>query len=711
MLGSRLSRLQGFVYSHHFLSGVRRGLGVLLVFALAFYGLGANSALIAALGALCVALIDQPGPLHHRAREMLGGVVLGALAVGVTGFASSHPVGLIIAVVAQTFIFSMFAVYGKRGGIIGLACLILTIVTMHTPLTPDQVLAHASISIGGALTYTIFSMISSRPLQVREEEQCLSVALFATADYVAARGEMYDAGIDIDESYRQLIATQSRMSEQHQAARDMILRGMNKASVSRSKRRLMVWNVLVDMINMLDMLVATHTDYTLLHRKLAHADALLFMRDALGKMALELERIALAVTQEKRLTRRNSVKAELRALEFEIETMRRDGYAKQEPEAYALCVQILRRLRNINRVIERMVEQTHFPKNATPLLPAQLETSLSGFLSRQSFRPGLITSNLRLDSPPFRFALRVSLAVAIGLSIGLLIPQIGPHGYWIVLTIIVIMKPAFSLTKQRNNARLVGTLLGCMLAFVLLYSTNEPRILLIALAISIIAGFSLLIVHYLSASVFNTVSVLIVLHFLLPESFDLVSERALDTVIGSLIALACSYFLPWWESRSLPSLAAAAIRANENYLRAGIQTIHEPSADPLAWPLARQSMQVAFSNFAEAFYRMMGEPLSRQQNVAEFNNLLIQTHIMAAEVAATVHQIQAHASDSTPATAILEQLADALKNRDLKSASMEITAQSPEAETPDWVYPLKQLQRAIQGIVRESASLHPVAQP
>jgi hypothetical protein len=122
-------------------------------------------------------------------------------------------------------------------------------------------------------------------------------------------------------------------------------------------------------------------------------------------------------------------------------------------------------------------------------------------------------------------------------------------------------------------------------------------------------------------------------------------------------------------------------------------------------------MQVAFSNFAEAFYRMMGEPLSRQQNVAEFNNLLIQTHIMAAEVAATVHQIQAHASDSTPATAILEQLADALKNRDLKSASMEITAQSPEAETPDWVYPLKQLQRAIQGIVRESASLHPVAQP
>jgi hypothetical protein len=33
---------------------------------------------------------------------------------------------------------------------------------------------------------------------VREEEQSLAVALLSTADYVAARAEMYDADVDID---------------------------------------------------------------------------------------------------------------------------------------------------------------------------------------------------------------------------------------------------------------------------------------------------------------------------------------------------------------------------------------------------------------------------------------------------------------------------------------------------------------------------------
>jgi len=94
MSANRLTRIQRFVYSHHFIGGIRRGAGVLLVFALGLLLPGAASqALIAALGALCVAIIDQPGPLALRLREMLGGLILGTLAVLLTGVASSHPAG------------------------------------------------------------------------------------------------------------------------------------------------------------------------------------------------------------------------------------------------------------------------------------------------------------------------------------------------------------------------------------------------------------------------------------------------------------------------------------------------------------------------------------------------------------------------------------------------------------------------------------------
>jgi uncharacterized membrane protein YccC len=711
MSAIRLPRLQRFIYSHHFISGIRRGAGILLVFALGLLLPGSSSqALIAALGAACVALIDQPGPLGLRMREMLGGMLLGTLAVGLTGWASHHPLWLLLAVVGQTFFFSMFAVYGKRGGIIGLSCLVLTVVTMHSELTPDQVLEHSLVTLSGAALYMLFSILASRPLQVREEEQSLSVALLATADYVASRGEMYDADADIDEHYRRLIAAQSKMSEQHQAARDMILRRMSKETVDQSPRRLMVWNVLIDMVNMLDLLVGTHTDYTLLHRTLRKSDTLLFMRDALLKMALELERISLAVIREKRLMRRNSVKAELRALEYDIEVMKRSGFATQNPEVYVLCVHILRRLRNANRCIERMLNQTSMPIDATALNPAELDTSLSDFLSRQSFSPKLFSSNLRFDSPPFRFSLRVSLAVAVGLTIGLTFPQIGPHGYWIVLTIIIIMKPAFSLTRQRNTARLIGTLVGCGLAFLLFYLTTEPKLLLLALVLSLITGFSFIVVNYLIASIFNTITVLIMLHFLLPNTFGLMGERALDTTIGSIVALGFSYVLPWWEARSLPSLADAAIRANQTYLRAGLQQLRPDEQNPqkssaIAWPLARRNMLVAFSNFAEAFYRMMGEPTSHQQHISEYNNLLIQNHVLASEIATTIQQLQAQEELPMPAIEFLQEMDNALHNRDLQRADIDISAYLKDYAGADWVYPMKQLQRAIQGIVRESQVL------
>ena len=712
MLAARLNRLQRFVFSHHFVGGVRRGSGVLVAFALVSLALGSPTpGLIAALGALCVALIDQPGPVSVRVREMLGGLVLGACAVGVTGLASQNPVILLVAVVIQSFFFSLFAVYGKRGSVIGLACLILTVVTMHTTLTPTEVIEHTLTSVSGAVIYIFVSLISSRPLQVREEEQALSVALFATADYVAARADMYEPHADIDEGYRHLIDRQSKMAEQHQAARDMILRTIRPAVLKGSPRRTAVWNVFIDMVNMLDMLVSTHTDYTLLHRTLDDADIMIFSRDALDKMALELERIALAVTREKGLSRRNSFKAELRAIEFELEQMKRDGFAVKEPEAYTICVQILRRLRNVNRLIERMLDQTQFPAQNEPLNPSQLDASLIDFLSRQSFHPRLLSSNLRLDSPPFRFALRVALATAIGLSLGLLLPDVGEHGYWIVLTIIIIMKPAFSLTKQRNNARLTGTLIGCGVAYVLFSLTSDPTWLMGALFLSLVSGFAFLIVNYLIASIFNTVTILLALHFVFPHTFDLINERAIDTVIGSVVAFACSYFLPWWESRSLPSLAQAAIRANQAYLRTGLDLLEKETQGqalnlrPNAWPLARRDTLVAFSNFAEAFYRMMGEPESRQRHVAEYNHLLIQNHILATEIVATVSQLRAQPEQAAQAIAFLRALDKALADRDLKGASLTAPSFDKQTTPADWLYPLKQMQRAVQGIIRESTAI------
>jgi uncharacterized membrane protein YccC len=661
------------------------------------------SGLIATFGALCVAFIDQPGPHEHRAREMLGGTVLSTLTVTLTGLASSDPLLSSVVVMGQCFAFSMLAVYGKKGGQIGFACLLLMTVTLHNALSTQEVWVHALTSLGGGLFYTLFSYSVSRVMQLREKEQALSVALFATADYIARRADMYDLDRDLDESYRKLIVCQADMTDKHQAARDMVLRGLATPTAQSDSNRVMLWNLFVEMMALLDLLVATRTDYAFLRQKLAGADALLFMRDALHKMAGDLERIALALARENTATQRSSVKAELRALEFEIHQMHTDGVAQRDPELYALCVEILRRLRNSAKVIDRMIVATQRNRDAQLLDTVKIDRSLTQFLSRQQFRPRLITSNLRLDSPFCRYALRVTLAAGLALALSALIPALARQGYWILLTVLIIMKPGFALTRQRNGWRLLGTLVGCGLAFALLYTTQHETWLFAAMVLSTIIGGSLLQINYLVASIFNTNAVLLAFNFLDPGATTIITDRAVDTLLGSVIAFACSYVLPWWEAQFMPSLMRAAISANREYLRAALAQIQAREAHAsesevkradFNLRLARKNVYVALANFAEAFYRMMLEPKSRQWHVIELNNIVTQNHMLSSQISAVTTVLMS--SPSIPQTSI-EFLSTLLPQ--LLPAPEHPTPPVPKSlldgTFPELTYPLKQLQRSI----------------
>jgi len=723
----RIASIPRFLYSHYFFGGVRQGVGMLLpvlVLGGLFgeYGFG----LVATFGAQCLAIIDQPGgPQRHRTNEMLGGALLATTTVTITGAASTYPVLLWLAVIGQCFLFSMFSVFGKRGGLIGFAGLLIMTLTMHSPLAPSQVLAHSAATLGGALFYLAFSLGFSRIFWLREERQAMSVALFATADYMAARSRFYDETTDLDDTYRALIQSQSIMTERHQAARDIVLRTLPRGHGYRDRERVMLWNMFVDMLQLLDTLVATHTDYASLRRALAGHDCLMFMRDALTKMALELNRIALDVSRGRHVQYRSSTKAELRAIEYEIEQFKRDGMGEREPEMLALIVQVLRRLRNAARIVGKLADHTAARPDAQPTSELRIDKSLTRFMSRQELRLGMLTSNLRLDSPYFRYAMRVALAAAIALGVTgqFMGAQFATaHSYWVLLTIIIIMKPGFALTRQRNGWRLTGTLIGCLLALLLFHFTQRPAALFTVLLVACIMGNSLVQLNYMASAIFNTLFVVMVFHFVAPGtvSMEVIGERALDTALGCAIALVCSYVLPWWEARYMKSLARAAVNANREYLRTGLRYAEavraqsleaQASADTLsvadadiAWRLARKNVHIAFSNFAEAFYRMMSEPRSHQANVPEFNNLLIQNHIMASQITAAIPLLAGLKQPPESMQQAFAGMTDLLDES--RPAPDELPSQfDTGGELAALAYPLKQMLRAATQIRQEMTAV------
>lgn len=733
-MASGIPQLQRFFYSHYFFGGLRQSIGILLPILLLgwvfeLYDIG----MIAAMGALCVAIIDQPGgPRRHRSNEMLGGILLGSITVAITGFASSHPVLIWLAVPIFCFSFSMLTVFGKRGGLVGLACLLLMTLTMHTPLPSQQVLIHTLYSLLGGVFYFIFSFLVSRLLWYREKQQSLSVALFATADYIESRSEFYNINLDLEDCYRRLVRTQLAMIDAQQAARDMILRELPEGRRPRRDRlRTTLLNIFIDMVELLDSLIATHTDYATLRRQLPNSDALVFAQDALYKLSINVRRIALDVSRNKQTTQRSRVKAELRAFEYELELYRRRGLAAEQPEVYALMVQILRRLRTATNVIDRMAEHTH-RSTADPAPDANRDKSLSRFLTRDEVRFGMLTSNLRMDSTHFRYALRVAIAAAIGMTLTTLLPlalsheswarSLTTHSYWIILTIVIVMKPGFAQTRQRNGWRLTGTLLGCGLAFLLFSLTKNLQIYFAVLIAACILGNSLVQINYMLSAVFNTIFVLAGFHFLSPGENFVIGERLLDTFVGCTLALLCSYILPWWEHSFMAPLSRAAKTANQKYLTTGlryaalsrhllhVQNLSAPEQSRLDaerndaltdWQLAHKKVYIAFSNFASAFYRMMDEPAIRQENVPELNNLLLQNHVLASQTGAAIPILATLPKVPDGIQKSLDAIEALLAGNDADApASIET-----EGDLAALAYPLRQMVKAAQLIRHEMRGL------
>ena len=55
------------------------------------------------------------------------------------------------------------------------------------------------------------------------------------------------------------------------------------------------------------------------------------------------------------------------------------------------------------------------------------------------------------------------------------------HAYWIMLTIVIIMKPSYSMTRDRRRQRMLGTVLGCIVAAVVLQVVQGTLPLLLVL--------------------------------------------------------------------------------------------------------------------------------------------------------------------------------------------------------------------------------------
>ncbi|RJE51665.1 membrane protein [Burkholderia mallei] len=708
--------IRKFFYSQYFFGGLRIALGVSLPAVLSLAVLHDRElGFTIATGALGACVVDMPGPLKYKHNEMLACSVIGFFSALATGLATPNIFALWLTIVPLTFVLSLIVVYGNRWPQISFATLFMMVMTLEEKFTPLQALVNASWILAGGLWYTYWATIVSRWQARRIEQQALAESLFACASYLLARADFYDLDADLDECYRNLVARQITAVETQETARDIVLRNLPKLRRGKlDPGRTMMFNLFINSVDLHEMFVGAHTDYPLVRSTFGGSDLMIFYRDLIRKASADLEEIGFAVLENRLPHSRISVKAELRAIEYEIELMRKKQFAATHPEAYAAVLATFRRIWSATRLIDKMRRNLSGSADAQRT-ELKIDKALTRFLQKRRMSPLLIFSNLNMGSPSLRHALRVTIAVAVGFWLGRLLPL--TNAYWIVMTSIIILKPGYSLTKQRNAQRIVGTLIGCAASLALIYTVHEPHVLIAIMFGSMVISYSLLLFNYAASVVFTSSYVLLLFHLLAPGNMRIIGERAIDTVVGCMIAIAASRLFPYWEYRAIGKLVADALATMRKYFEAtwragrGKAAPAVPAADGAAavpavaavvdavapgldgdyqYRLARKNVHIAFANLGQAFQRMMLEPKAHQKFVPELNDLLVQTHVLGAQITAAAPLLRHACEQGNPPA--LERGMAAVREH-LEQAEAGVPPPANQAETS------KQLTRELDSMV------------
>lgn len=155
------------------------------------------------------------------------------------------------------------------------------------------------------------------------------------------------------------------------------------------------------------------------------------------------------------------------------------------------------------------------------------------------------------DRATARTMARLTLCIAIAEAVGLLLPF--QHAYWIALTVGIVLKPELGSIFGRAVLRGVGTVVGVLLAAVVLVAHPNPVVLAVLCAL-FAAGIPIgkaLNYGILSASI--TPLIIVQLDIRNLGDLSLLVERLTDTLIGCLIVLVAGYWL--WPGSRKPRVA------------------------------------------------------------------------------------------------------------------------------------------------------------
>ncbi|RYY17920.1 MAG: hypothetical protein EOO04_24800, partial [Chitinophagaceae bacterium] len=516
---------RSFISSHYLHEGIRVTSGILIPSLTMGYFGRIETGISISLGALAVSIADNPGPIHHRRNGMMiSGAIAFVMAI-ISGYTAAVPWLFFILLPLFCFLFSMIGVYGARATAIGIAALLVLVLQTQHHFHGTDILINSLYLLAGSTWYILLSLglYTIRPYKLIQ--QAMGDYVMSAAGYLRAKAKFYSENLAADDNFEDLLHAQISVQEKQNLIAELLFttRSVVKESTNPSRILMMIF---LDVSDLFERAMTAHQDYQKLHGYFRETRIMDEYRDLILSLANELDEIGIVLKSGRRSRYTEAIDTRILKAREHLQQMRLGVMKSSNIDGFISLRHILDSIEDIAGRIRILHQYTSYDEkikrkdNTAP--------DPENFVTSTHLDPKLFRDNLTFRSNIFRHSLRIALAALSAYVVGLFFPL--GHSYWILLTVIVILKPAYGLTKKRNLERLLGTLIGVGIGALLLLLISDRTAILVLMAIAMAGAYSFLRTKYFLSMILMTLYLLLMFHLLDPNDFNtIMKDRVIDT--------------------------------------------------------------------------------------------------------------------------------------------------------------------------------------
>lgn len=636
--------------------GFRNAVGVALPLTIGFAAGKPHAGLAVSIGALYVSYSDGSDPYYFRAKRMLAAGFWCALAAFLGAISGGIDAAAIIVSTLWAFAAGLVSSLGTVAASLGMISLVSLVIFASQYLSPREAAFAGLLSLAGGILQTLLS-IALWPVQRYGPERRVLSAFYRDLSRIAETPLQ-----------SRVAPPASQLGNQAQEA----LAGLGSDGSLESLRYVALLSQ-AERIR-LSLLALTRLRLRTFRESPSHAGVAL-LDHYLGVAGKALESLGDALLSDE-------IPADLASHLSELGSVTRELRETAANAPYSIAEATAQEARLLMDALSGQLRATMDLLSRTT---SRGETSAAKAEARQQvwlrYTGALATirANLNFRSAAFRHALRLSICVAVGevlaRSTGL------SRSYWLVMTIVLVLKPDFSSTFSRGLLRIGGTLAGLVLATLMFHLHPTSEALLIALVF--VLTFVLRWIGPANYGIFTVaISALIVLFFAIVgvSPNQVILARAINTIAGGGIALLTYWLWPTWERSHISESMAQVLESYRDYFKAVTEAnFHPQIADPSRLDRTRLQSRRARSNLEASVDRLLAEPGTVGSHVMILKGILANSHRFAhASMALDAYRSRISATPGRPAFLVFA--ADVEKVLTLLAATLRGT----DVASKDW---------------------------